>query len=90
MFSLNILCRLSSHLHVVALLSLHFRINAELLPGSQDTNLWPGYTKLPLKIRQERTELYMLRFNVPKLKDAGETDEPRARVRARTSQLVCL
>lgn len=79
-----------SHLHVVALLSLHFRVDAELLPGPQHTNLWPGYTKLTLKIRQARTLLYMLRFNISKVKDSGEADEPKARVRARTSQLLCV
>lgn len=79
-----------SHLHVVALLSLHFRVDAELLPGPQHTNLWPGYTKLTLKTRQARTLLYMLRFNISKVKDSGEADEPKARVRARTSQLVCV
>jgi len=68
MFSLCMLSRLCVHLHVVALLSLHFRIDAKLLSGTQNTYLWPvqtKYTKLMLKIRRERrTQLYMPRLGV--------------------------
>lgn len=53
--------RLCSHLHVVALLSFHLRIDAKLLSGTQNTYLWPvqtEYTNLVLKIKQgSRTQL---------------------------------
>lgn len=68
MFSLHMLPRLCSHLHVVALLSLYFRIDAKLLSGTQHTYLRPvqtEYTKLMLKIKKERrTQLHMPRLGV--------------------------
>lgn len=90
---LHVFSRLCSHLHVVALLSFHFRIDAKLLSGTQNRYLRPvqtEYTNLVLKdeARKKNTvEHTYVAFNTSNVRGLWETDEHKTQVRIITNEL---